>query len=56
MRYALIETATGIVKNVIVYDPAGNYAVPPGYQVVRSDVADIGMIYASGTFTAPAKT
>lgn len=56
MRYALVETATGIVKNNIEYDPAGTFTVPQGYQVIRSDVADVGMIYSNGTFTAPVKT
>lgn len=53
MRYALINTVTGLVENVIELDPEGDLTQPDGYAVVASDSANIGDKYAEGVF-APA--
>lgn len=53
MRFALIKQDTGIVENLIELDTNSTWPIPPGYEVVASKTADIGMIYTNGAFTAP---
>lgn len=53
-RYALINTATGLVENVIEWD--GNteaWQPDPGYVVIESEAAQMGWGYLDGVFTAP---
>ena len=55
MRHALIETATGRVDNVIIWDGEAYFPVPEGYELVAlGDVAcGPDWICANGIFTAP---
>jgi hypothetical protein len=55
MRYALIETATGRVDNVIIWDGEAYFPVPNGFDLIAlgDTVAGPDWTYANGTFTAP---
>lgn len=53
MRYALINTAAGLVENTIDLAEFDGYAPPEGYKLVQSDTAGIGAAYVDGTFTNP---
>jgi hypothetical protein len=55
MRYAYIETATGRVDNVIIWDGEAFFPVPEGYELVAlgNAVCGINWTYLNGLFTAP---
>jgi hypothetical protein len=55
MRYALIETATGRVDNVIIWDGEAYFPVPNGFDLIAlgDTVAGPDWTYANGIFTAP---
>lgn len=55
MRYAIIETATGRVDNVILWDGETLFGAPNGYELVAlgDTVCGPEWIYANGTFTPP---
>lgn len=55
MRYALINTATGAVENVIELDEDSDWPIPEGHEVVASDIAGPGWTYSAGEFSAPAE-
>jgi hypothetical protein len=50
-RYAVVDALGNVVASVHA-DPAVDVA-PAGYQLVRSDAAQIGWAYAAGAFVAP---
>lgn len=54
-RYALIESATGRVANVIDLEGGVNWECPEGHVTVRSDDAAPGWQYdnATGEFSNP---
>ena len=49
-RYALIDDATKIVRNVIELEEGADWSPPPGQTLVKSDVASPGDTYASRKF------
>lgn len=52
--YAVINLATGIVENIIVWDgDTTNWSPPDGCIAVVAGIAGIGWSYANGVFTAP---
>ncbi|WP_434627679.1 hypothetical protein [Chromobacterium sp. CV08] len=53
-NWALVNTKTGIVDNVIVAD--SNFAAPAGYQLVAAAGAAVGVgwAYSNGAFSPPA--
>lgn len=55
MRYAIVETATGRVDNVILWDGEAFFPAPEGYELIAIGDAACGTdwIYANGSFTAP---
>lgn len=52
-RYAVVEEATNIVDNTIVWDGEAEYDPGDGMFLVPSDSASIGWSYVSGEFVAP---
>ena len=44
MRFALVEKATGLVRNVIIWD-GGEFLPPQNYYVVKSDACDVDCYY-----------
>lgn len=52
MRYAVIETATNIVSNVVILSDASEWVQPDSF-AIRSDEANIGDTYDGQTFIAP---
>lgn len=52
-RYAVVEVATSLVSNVIIWDGISEWAPDEGFIVVASEEAQIGYTYADGVFTAP---
>lgn len=54
MRYAVVETATNTVVNVIEAD--SSFEVPAGRQKVASDTANPGDSYDGRIFTMPEST
>lgn len=53
-RYALINTATGLVENVIEWDGNTEAWQPDlGYIVIASEEAQMGWHYVDGVFVAP---
>ena len=57
MRYAYIETATGQVQNVIIWDGEAFFSVPQGYELIALDDTACGpeWTYSNGVFTPPAE-
>jgi hypothetical protein len=55
MRYAIFETATGLVVNICIWDGEAFWHPGEGLDVVAlgDSGAGIGWTYANGTFTAP---
>jgi len=55
MRYAIVETATGRVDNVILWDGEALFAVAEGCELIALGDTACGpeWIYADGTFTPP---
>jgi hypothetical protein len=51
--YALIERATGIVTNMILWDGINDWTPEEGFFVIQSDVPQIGWTYEDGEFFAP---
>lgn len=56
MNYAVINSETNIVENVIVWDGQTPWTPPVGYYVepVGDSGAGIGWSYVDGQFVAPA--
>jgi len=54
-RYALIDTKTNVVENIIEWDGGPQWSAPTGFQTLNVDNmhVDIGYTYANNTFTAP---
>jgi hypothetical protein len=52
-NYALINTATGTVENVFIWNGTDVWAAPEGFHAIQTDVAGIGWSYVDGEFTAP---
>lgn len=55
MRYAVINTATGVVENLIELDQGNDWPVPEDHEVIQSDIAGPGWTYSAGEFSAPAE-
>lgn len=55
LLYAVINTETGIVENVVVWDGSveSGWSPPEGCIAIQSDVAGIGWTYVDGVFIAP---
>jgi len=54
MRYAIVNTATDVVENVIIWDGETPYEPNEGYIVVSaSDQVSIGWLYVNGELQAP---
>lgn len=55
MRYAIVETATGRVDNVILWDGEALFAVAEGYELIALGETACGpeWIYVNGIFTPP---
>lgn len=54
-RHAIIETATSLVRNVILWDGEIEWTPEEGFIAIESDAAKIGDSYANGEFVAPPK-
>jgi hypothetical protein len=52
-NYALIDTVTTLVVNVIAWDGISLWRPPTGHTAVATAEAGIGWTYANGTFTPP---
>lgn len=52
-RYAVIDDATQVVVNVVLWDGENDWTPPEGCTAVQSDVADIGDTYEDGEFIPP---
>jgi hypothetical protein len=52
-NYALIELATNIVANIILWDEVNDWAPEEGFIAVQSNMAPIGWTYQKGEFIAP---
>jgi hypothetical protein len=52
-NYALIDTVTTLVVNVIAWDGISLWRPPTGHTAVATDEAGIGWTYADGVFIAP---
>jgi len=59
-NWAVINTATWIVENVIVWDgieyteeTGVGWTVPDGYMAIQTDVASVGWSYSDGVFVPP---
>ncbi len=50
MKYALIDSATDEVVNMIVVDDLGGWTVPDGNYIVETESAEIGDIHRGGIF------
>lgn len=55
MRYAFIETATGRVENVIIWDGEAFYPIAEGYELIALGDVACGpeWIYINGSFQPP---
>jgi hypothetical protein len=52
--YASINSETGLVENISLWNGTDEWAPPEGYTAVQTDTAQIGWTYKDGTFSAPA--
>lgn len=52
-NYAIVETATGIVLNTIVWDGGAELAPDEGCTVIETTTAGPGWTYKDGEFSAP---
>lgn len=52
-NFALVNIATGLVENTVVWDGEGEWSAPEGFEAIQSEEAGIGWLYAGGAFTAP---
>lgn len=48
MRFALINTESGLVENVIELDADSDWVVPDRCEIVESDTASPGWMYSDG--------
>jgi hypothetical protein len=55
-NYAIVDSATGIVEGVAVWDGITEWSPGEGYIAVESDVASHGWKYSDGIFTCPLET
>ena len=57
MKYAVINSETNIVENVIVWDGESHWAPPAGYYIeeIGDSCAGIGWSYINGQFAPPAE-
>ena len=55
-NYAIVDSATGIVESVAVWDGVTEWSPGEGYIAVESDVAVHGWSYSNGSFTSPPVT
>lgn len=53
MNYAAVNTETGLVENIVLWDGESEWSPGEGYEAIQSDIAQIGWAYANGEFTAP---
>lgn len=55
MRYAVIDSQTNVVENVIVWDGVSPWTPPAGYYTapIGDSGAGIGWSYINGTFVSP---
>lgn len=55
MNYAVIDSITYIVVNIVVWDGVSEWSPPSGTFAIQSDEAGIGWTYnpGDGTFTPP---
>ena len=53
MNYAVIDSITNIVVNVILWDGVSKWVPPEGQFVIQSDIAAIGWTYnpSDGSFS-----
>lgn len=51
-RKALVDS-TGVVQNIIEYNPEGNYEPPEGFTLLDAEGAEIGGGWDGAQFTAP---
>lgn len=52
-NYAVINLATGLVENSVVWDGSEDWVPPEGYQAIETSSAGIGWSYGAGVFVAP---
>lgn len=52
--YVVVDTAAGIVVNIIIWDGVAEWSPPDGCIAIQSDTAQIGWTYSDGVLTAPA--
>lgn len=52
-NYAIINSATGLVENSVIWDGQEDWAIPDGYEAVETEYASIGWSYSNGKFIAP---
>jgi hypothetical protein len=57
-KYAVINTSTNLVENIIVWDGETSWEPPPGHISVNVDGLDVGIgwTYNNGSATPPAPT
>ena len=53
-RYAIIDTAAGLVVNVTIWDGKSPYVPENGFSLVQADAPGIGWRYTNGEFSPPA--
>lgn len=53
MRYAVINSATGLVDNVILLADPAQWPVPSGHQIVQSDTGNVGDTWNGAGFVSP---
>jgi hypothetical protein len=51
--YMLVNSASGLVENVFVWDGESEYEIPEGFEAIESSLAGIGWSYSGGEFTSP---
>ena len=55
MIYAVIDTQTNVVVNMVLWNPESTWQPPKGTYLIQSDIAKIGDTYdrATGQFLSP---
>lgn len=51
--YAIVNVATGLVENTILWDGVSNWDAPEGLVAVPTEEAGIGWAYVDGVFVTP---
>lgn len=51
--YAIVNSVTGLVENIIVWDGVSEWDAPDGFLAVLADETGIGWSYVDGVFVAP---